>query len=122
MPRDEDFQGEGYDGELEKRSGFVYDLPETDAAARPVTAAMVATAKAATTAEAAMVATAEAATTAALIQTETLHKFAVNIGFLSDRVHIVRQEVLEVDAVDDALGERRFNDCVLTCIPELIHE
>ena len=33
MPRDEDFQGEGYDGELEKRSGFVYDLPEIDAAA-----------------------------------------------------------------------------------------
>ena len=31
MPRDEDFQGEGYDGELEKRSGFVYDLPEPDA-------------------------------------------------------------------------------------------
>ena len=28
MPRDEDFQGEGYDGELEKRSELVYDLPE----------------------------------------------------------------------------------------------
>ena len=31
MPRDEDFQGEGYDGELEKRSELVYDLPEPDA-------------------------------------------------------------------------------------------
>ena len=28
MPRDEDFHGEGYDGELEKRSELVYDLPE----------------------------------------------------------------------------------------------
>ena len=31
MPRDEDFQGEGYDEELEKRSELVYDLPEPDA-------------------------------------------------------------------------------------------
>ena len=30
MPRDEDFYGEGYDGELEKRSELVYDLPEPD--------------------------------------------------------------------------------------------
>ena len=34
MPRDEDFQGEGYDGELEKRSELVYDLPEPDADAQ----------------------------------------------------------------------------------------
>ena len=31
MPRDEDFQGEGYDEELEERSELVYDLPEPDA-------------------------------------------------------------------------------------------
>ena len=31
MPRDEAFQGEGHDGELEKRSEFVNDLPEPDA-------------------------------------------------------------------------------------------
>ena len=31
MPR-EDFYGEGYDGELEKRSELVYDLPEPEPA------------------------------------------------------------------------------------------
>ena len=31
MPRDEDFHREGYDGEPEKRSELVYDLPEPDA-------------------------------------------------------------------------------------------
>ena len=34
MPR-EDFYGEGYDGELEKRSELVYDLPEPEPEPEP---------------------------------------------------------------------------------------